>query len=115
MKNKFKIDGLWVPYQILTDKKLRDKEKIIYSLILFFSNNKGYCSIRNKYLENLLNRSTKRISSIINTLQDKRYIHIKPRNNKNERRLSSLITNGFQNYVGRQYPKGVLESLYANI
>jgi len=43
-------------------------------------------------LENLLNRSTKRISSIVNTLQDKRYIHIKPRNNKDERRLFPLIT-----------------------
>ena len=24
MKNKFKIDGLWIPYQILTDKNLRE-------------------------------------------------------------------------------------------
>lgn len=71
MKNKFKIAGLWIPYQILTDKNLRDKEKIIYSLILFFSNNKGYCSIKNKYLADMLNRSIKRISSIINSLQDK--------------------------------------------
>ena len=91
MRNKFKIDGLWIPYQILTDKKLRDKEKIIYSLIIFFSNNKGYCCIRNKYLENLLNRSTKRISSIINTLEDKRYIHIKPKNNIQERQLFPLV------------------------
>ena len=91
MKNKFKIDGLWIPYQILTDKNLRDKEKIIYSLILFFSNKKGYCSIRNKYLEDLLNRSTKRISSIINTLQDKKYIHIIPRNNREERKLYPLV------------------------
>ena len=82
MKNKFKIDGLWIPYQILTDKNLRDKEKIIYSLILFFNNNKGYCSIKNKYLADLLNRLTKRISSIINSLQDKKYIHIVHRNNK---------------------------------
>lgn len=91
MKNKFKINGLWIPYQILIDKNLRDKEKIIYSLILFFSNNKGYCSIRNKYLENLLHRSTKRISSIINTLQDKKYIHIIPRNNREERKLYPLV------------------------
>lgn len=91
MKNKFKIDGLWIPYQILTDKNLRDKEKIIYSLILFFSNNKGYCSIINKYLEDLLDRSTKRISSIINTLQDKKYIHIVPRNNREERKLYPLV------------------------
>lgn len=91
MENKFKISGLWIPYQILTDKNLRDKEKIIYSLILFFSNTKCYCSIRNKYLENLLNRSTKRISSIINTLQDKKYIHIVPRNNREERKLFPLV------------------------
>ena len=91
MKNKFKIDGLWIPHQILTDKNLRDKEKIIYSLILFFSNNKGYCSIRNKYLEDLLARSTKRISKIINTLQDKKYIHIVPRNNREERKLYPLV------------------------
>lgn len=91
MKNKFKINGLWIPYQILTDKNLRDKEKIIYSLILFFSNNKGYCSIRNKYLENLLHRSTKRISGIINTLQDKNYINIIPRNNREERKLYPLV------------------------
>lgn len=91
MENKFKINGLWIPYQILTDKNLRDKEKIIYSLILFFSNNKGYCSIRNKYLEDLLNRSTKRISSIINTLQDKKYVHIVPRNNREERKLYPLV------------------------
>ncbi len=36
MKNKFKINGLWISYQILIDKNLRDKEKIIYSLILFY-------------------------------------------------------------------------------
>lgn len=91
MENKFKINGLWIPYQILTDKNLKDKEKIIYSLILFFSNNKCYCSIRNKYLENLLDRSTKRISSIINSLQDKKYIHIVLRNNREERKLYPLV------------------------
>lgn len=32
IENKFKINGLWIPYQILTDKNLKDKEKIIYSL-----------------------------------------------------------------------------------
>ena len=97
MKNKFKIDGLWIPYQILTDKNLRDKEKIIYSLILFFSNNKGYCSIRNKYLEDLLDRSTKRISSIINTLQ------------KNYKKYNII-----SNYEGREYEPEFLETLYAN-
>lgn len=39
----------------------------------------------------MLNRSTKRISSIINSLQDKKYIHIVPRNNKEDRKLYPLI------------------------
>lgn len=94
MKNKFKIDGLWIPYQILTDKNLRDKEKIIYSFIVFFSNKKGYCSIRNKYLADMLSKSIKRISSIINTLQDKKY-------------------NNIRNYEGRNYSLEDLEKLYA--
>ena len=74
MKNKFKIDGLWIPYQILTDKNLRDKEKIIYSLILFLSNSKGYCSIKNKNLADLLNRSTKRVCG--NIIFKKNYVNL---------------------------------------
>ena len=35
MKNKFKITGLWIPYQILTDKNLRDKEKNLFINIIF--------------------------------------------------------------------------------
>ena len=34
MENKFKINGLWIPYQILTDKNLRDKEKIFKGLFM---------------------------------------------------------------------------------
>ncbi len=44
------LKGLWIPYEILTNEHLSDKEKYIYSLILFFSKNDGYCSITNKYI-----------------------------------------------------------------
>jgi len=30
------LKGLWIPIEILTDKNLSDKEKIILSIILFF-------------------------------------------------------------------------------
>ena len=41
------LKGLWIPYEILTNEKLSDKEKYIYSLILFYSKNDGYCTITN--------------------------------------------------------------------
>lgn len=43
------LKGLWIPIEILTDEKLSDKEKYIYSLILFLSqeNNQCYCTNRN--------------------------------------------------------------------
>ena len=33
------LKGLWIHYEILTNEHLSDKEKHIYSLILFFSKN----------------------------------------------------------------------------
>lgn len=47
------LKGLWMPYEILTNEKLSDKEKFLYSLILFFSKNDGYCTITNRYLVNI--------------------------------------------------------------
>ena len=49
MKNKFKIDGLWIPYQILTDKKLRDKEKDFeYNKYITREKIYTYCSSKQK-------------------------------------------------------------------
>ena len=31
------LKGIWIPIEILTDEKLSDKEKIIYSIILYLS------------------------------------------------------------------------------
>ena len=35
------LKGLWIPYEILTNENLSDKEKFIYSIILFFSKKDG--------------------------------------------------------------------------
>ena len=31
------LEGLWIPIEVLTDKILSDKEKVIFSLIVFLS------------------------------------------------------------------------------
>lgn len=34
------LKGLWIPIEILTDKNLSDKEKVIFSLIVFLKSRK---------------------------------------------------------------------------
>lgn len=70
------LKGLWIPYEILTSKDLSDKEKYIYSIILFFSKNTGYCAISNKYLGMLINLSDTRVSKLVSSLSNKQYIQV---------------------------------------
>ena len=70
------LKGLWIPYEILTNENLSDKEKYIYSLILFFSKNDGYCTITNKYLAAIINLSDTRVSKLISSLSKKKYVKV---------------------------------------
>ena len=70
------LKGLWIPYEILTNEKLSDKEKYIYSLILFFSKNENYCTITNKYIANIVNLSDTRVSKLISSLSRKKYVQV---------------------------------------
>ena len=70
------LKGLWIPIEVLTDKKLSDKEKHIYSLIIFLSQEKGYCFCTNKTISELLNISVTQVSKLVNSLKDKEYINI---------------------------------------
>ena len=45
--------GVWIPYEILINTKLKDKEKIAYSMILYMSKEKE-CIISNSYIRELL-------------------------------------------------------------
>lgn len=71
------LKGLWIPYEILTNEHLSDKEKHIYSLILFFSKNDGYCTITNKYIATIVNLSDTRVSKLISSLSKKKYVQVK--------------------------------------
>lgn len=70
------LKGLWIPYEILTNEHLNDKEKYIYSLILFFSKNDGYCTITNKYIANIVNLSDTRVSKLVSSLSKKKYVQV---------------------------------------
>ena len=70
------LKGLWIPYEILTNEKLSDKEKYIYSIILFFSKKDGFCTISNKYLANIVNLSDTRVSKLVSSLAKKKYVHV---------------------------------------
>lgn len=65
-----------IPYEILTNENLSDKEKHIYSLILFFSKNDGYCAITNKYIATIINLSDTRVSKLISNLSKKKYVQV---------------------------------------
>ena len=103
--NKSDLKGLWLPAEILLDKKLSDKEKIILSMIMYLSKDKGYCFATNNYFSDILNVTVVSISRIINSLKKKNYI----KTNMNYKSNSKEIEN-------RQIIplKGVMNRYYQN-
>ena len=67
--------GVWIPYEILTDIKLNDKEKFVYSMILYLSKEKE-CIMSNSYISELLNIKKIQASRIINSLKKKGYLKV---------------------------------------
>ena len=72
-----KLKGLWIPAEILLNKDLSDKEKIILSMVLYLSEEKGSWFASNKYIANIVNVTHERVSKIISSLKDKGYISVK--------------------------------------
>ena len=68
--------GVWIPYEIFINKKVTDKEKFVYLMIIFLSK-KNECTISNAYICNLLNICNVQVSRIINSLKKKGYINTK--------------------------------------
>ena len=83
------LKGLWIPIEVLTDKKLSDKEKHIYSLIIFLSQEKGYCFCTNKTISELLNISSKQVSKLINSLKAKGYIGVTMKYKENSKQIET--------------------------
>ena len=87
--NDFK--GLWIPFQILTDKNLSDKEKFLLCLILYKSKVTGNCCLSNKYLSNIFNISETQISKLISSLVKKNYIDIQLMYENNSKEIKSRL------------------------
>ena len=71
------IKGIWLPIDILIRSELNDKEKIVLSLILFFSKEKQCCDIKNEQLSELVLVTEDRVSRLVSSLKEKGYIDVK--------------------------------------
>lgn len=82
--------GVWIPYEILTDIKLNDKEKFVYSMILYLSKEKE-CIMSNSYISSMLNISKVHSSRLISYLRDKGYIKVKIEYKENSKEIQKRI------------------------
>ena len=76
-----------MPHEVVRDKKLSDKGKIVYSIILALSKNND-CIISNSYISELLNITKTQASRIINTLKKDGYIEIELINKENSKEIA---------------------------
>lgn len=88
---KINIKGIWIPIEILTNENLSDKEKFIYSIILYFSKEKNYCSVSNNQLAELLNLTTNHISKLISSLNNKKYVKVILKYKKDSKEIENRI------------------------
>ena len=72
-----KLKGLWIPAEVLLNKDLSDKEKLILAMILYLSEETKSCFASNKYIASIVNVTANRVSKIISSLKDKEYIKVK--------------------------------------
>ena len=73
---KQKLKGLWIPAEILLNADLSDKEKIVLSMILYWSDGTGSCFASNKYIASIVNVTSDRVSKIVSSLKDKGYVDV---------------------------------------
>lgn len=71
------LKGLWIPAEILLNEDLSDKEKIILAIILYLSEETKCCFASNKYISSIVNVTPHRVSKIISSLREKKYIDVK--------------------------------------
>ena len=74
--SKQKLKGLWIPAEILLNNDLSDKEKIVLSMVLYLSDDTGSCFASNKYIANIVNVTSDRVSKIVSLLKEKGYVDV---------------------------------------
>ena len=86
-----KLKGLWIPVEVLLNKDLSDKEKIILSMILYLSEETKSCFASNKYIASIVNVTANRVSKIISSLKDKEYIKVKLKYKTDSKEIEQLL------------------------
>lgn len=119
-----KLRGLWIPVEVLLNKDLSDKEKIILSMILYLSEETKSCFASNKYIASIVNVTANRVSKIISSLKEKEYIKVKLKyktdskeveqrqiipiieniNRYNSKKQEGIETNNYLDSQKQQYP-----------
>ena len=119
-----KLKGLWIPVEVLLNKDLSDKEKIILSIILYLSEETKSCFASNKYIASIVNVTENRVSKIISSLKEKEYIKVKLKyktdskeieqrqitpivqniNRYNSKSQEGIETNNYLDSQNQQYP-----------
>ena len=87
-----------MPNEVVRDKKLSDKGKIVYSIILALSKNKD-CIISNSYISELLNITKTQVSRIINTLRKDGYIEVELIHKENSKEIAMRKCTPINKYV----------------
>ncbi len=101
--NKSDLKGLWMPSKILINNKLSDKEKIILSMIIYLSKDKGYCFATNNYFYDILNVTVVSISRIINSLKKKEYIKVNMNYKSNSKEIENRQIIPSNEVINRYY------------
>ena len=101
--DKSYLKGLWMPSEILVNDKLSDKEKIILSMIIYLSKDKGYCFATNNYFSDILNVTVVSVSRIINSLKKKNYIKIKMNYKSNSKEIENRQIIPLEEVMNRYY------------
>ena len=110
-----KLKGLWIPAEILLNKDLSDKEKIILAIILYLSEETKSCFASNKYIANIVNVTHERVSKIISSLKDKGYVSVKLKYKTDskeieERQITPVVEN--INRYSQKFQEGIDNNNY---
>ena len=105
-----RLKGLWIPAEILLNEELTDKEKLILAMILYLSEETSSCFASNKYIANIVNVTADRVSKIISSLKEKKYVKVKLKYKTDSKEIEErqiLPINENINRYSQKYPEGI--------
>jgi len=85
------FETLTIPSEILFNKNLSDREKILLSIILSLSRKSNFCYAGNKYISDIFNVTDETISRVFSSLKDKKYIKMNYNNKTTNSRKREIV------------------------